>query len=1198
MSAAYDVFVTIITEQLSLYPDRSPSWDSILQEIQKHFPTFNRSIKTLQRWYRRQLQGKEMKELKRGRRIDGELKDKIKDYMLEQTRRTHSCRTAASTFQIPLSTARLYIKNHIGFQRKMRPTIPYHLTQDQKKVRVCYCRIMRKILEISREVGYKNIITGDESYFLYNYDADWSYVLPGTSPNPRVKTDLPHRKLLLTIFLWGGGMCLLYDLPQGVTMTSSRFINTVMNPIHQWWKGKAEMLAEDVEQIQCNTKSAIAAAKHEVELIAGVDLSRWDKKQRCTYNKLNFVKECESIMIQNLQLNPPTASADYITLHKPRSHDYPVPPPKPFPHVQPPAESSHTILKPIIIQPEYQHLPPIKSMYASLLSTSTYQSASISRYIPPASNTFPSFNHHREIIHKGFYSNIASLIRLLFGSRCFKRSLLQLTNVGNDCLLCDIVTIFHQLASPDVSPLDLHHYNSFESTLSNDCGINPLAHNLELTRVQFWSNNPIIDAYNITIPIKKNSITSTRYLEEALEGIQMPSQPPTSLFIYIDRSLPNRKKINTRFYFPVYDSLEIPSLLSQYQLRGMITHTASQTQTNQYTAIVKEGDPDRRWIAFSNGQNTVITDIAWPQNFAYGDDFDDLCSSACLLLYEKSECPSLPNPVHDTYTPYKHRSGLLRERAEDLSSENIMNPVSTPQHTRTGLHFDRTSSTQLSLSNSDSDSSSIFSSSTSSTLFSDSESGSVGAASSDDDSTVGGDRELTSPSIVDHSFPSPSHSPHSTPSSSSSSISSSIHNTTSPSIVDHSFPSPSHSPHSTPSSSSSSSSTFSALDTPPHFDGDIFIDSDGAIHIPALSSQTQLPLELFLHLDNARVHTSHESSTYLQGLPFIKCPHPPYSPDIAPCDFFLFGYLKRKLAMDGVHSSNISNVVKRYLVEIEPDLYGHVFDHWHDRLAWVANHGGEYYPSNRRRQEMNQYKHLYHLRSNSCSKAVNDKPYVCNFCNRRYSSKPSLQTHISIKHVDFKASRLPSISNLQTPTHSTSKLPDAETPSNTLIDSHFNPLPMQSRSFASCAPIVQHFSCIPLALPSSNLRPHQLKLRILYPHSNQSVVLSGTLFLDNYTQYTPTSQPSNSTQIPQVTEQSFPNAIEECFPCPLCSARFPTRRGLSIHIGMRHNQRNKSIQSEELPSCPHCKKVFSSALGLTVHISKMHPEVRDVFDDT
>jgi hypothetical protein len=29
-----------------------------------------------------------------------------------------------------------------------------------------------------------------------------------------------------------------------------------------------------------------------------------------------------------------------------------------------------------------------------------------------------------------------------------------------------------------------------------------------------------------------------------------------------------------------------------------------------------------------------------------------------------------------------------------------------------------------------------------------------------------------------------------------------------------------------------------------------------------------------------------------------RAPHPPYSPDLAPCDFYLFGYVKDRLSSD------------------------------------------------------------------------------------------------------------------------------------------------------------------------------------------------------------------------------------------------------------------------------------------------------------
>jgi histone-lysine N-methyltransferase SETMAR len=50
-----------------------------------------------------------------------------------------------------------------------------------------------------------------------------------------------------------------------------------------------------------------------------------------------------------------------------------------------------------------------------------------------------------------------------------------------------------------------------------------------------------------------------------------------------------------------------------------------------------------------------------------------------------------------------------------------------------------------------------------------------------------------------------------------------------------------------------------------------------------------------LHVDNAKPHTSKMSIERIGELGFILVPQPPYSPDLAPCDFFLFGYLKPHL---------------------------------------------------------------------------------------------------------------------------------------------------------------------------------------------------------------------------------------------------------------------------------------------------------------
>jgi hypothetical protein len=71
--------------------------------------------------------------------------------------------------------------------------------------------------------------------------------------------------------------------------------------------------------------------------------------------------------------------------------------------------------------------------------------------------------------------------------------------------------------------------------------------------------------------------------------------------------------------------------------------------------------------------------------------------------------------------------------------------------------------------------------------------------------------------------------------------------------------------------------------------------------------------------------------------------HLPYSLDLAPCDFFLFGYIKGKLM--GKQEETFEDLVSevRNIIEgIRPDILKSVFESWKGRLPDCWNSGGEY----------------------------------------------------------------------------------------------------------------------------------------------------------------------------------------------------------------------------------------------------------------
>jgi histone-lysine N-methyltransferase SETMAR len=72
--------------------------------------------------------------------------------------------------------------------------------------------------------------------------------------------------------------------------------------------------------------------------------------------------------------------------------------------------------------------------------------------------------------------------------------------------------------------------------------------------------------------------------------------------------------------------------------------------------------------------------------------------------------------------------------------------------------------------------------------------------------------------------------------------------------------------------------------------------------------QTDIADNWVLHHDNAPAHTALAIREFLAKKNIPVLPHPPYSPDLAPCDFCLFPKLKLKLK--GHHFGTMENIQK------------------------------------------------------------------------------------------------------------------------------------------------------------------------------------------------------------------------------------------------------------------------------------------------
>ena len=76
---------------------------------------------------------------------------------------------------------------------------------------------------------------------------------------------------------------------------------------------------------------------------------------------------------------------------------------------------------------------------------------------------------------------------------------------------------------------------------------------------------------------------------------------------------------------------------------------------------------------------------------------------------------------------------------------------------------------------------------------------------------------------------------------------------------------------------------------------------------------------------------------------FLLLAHPPYSPDMAPCDFFLFPELKKMLA--GIaydDEEDLFSTVQGCLKQLSKDGLYHPFEDWVKRCYKCIVQGGGY----------------------------------------------------------------------------------------------------------------------------------------------------------------------------------------------------------------------------------------------------------------
>ena len=101
---------------------------------------------------------------------------------------------------------------------------------------------------------------------------------------------------------------------------------------------------------------------------------------------------------------------------------------------------------------------------------------------------------------------------------------------------------------------------------------------------------------------------------------------------------------------------------------------------------------------------------------------------------------------------------------------------------------------------------------------------------------------------------------------------------------------------------------------------------------------------LLLHHDNAAAQRAAATQDFLNAERSQQLDHPPYSPDLALCDFFVFPVVKSKLCGMRLNTPDLAVHAVLEHIEATPQLeWASMFQRWFHRMQKCIDTAGEYF---------------------------------------------------------------------------------------------------------------------------------------------------------------------------------------------------------------------------------------------------------------
>jgi hypothetical protein len=129
-------------------------------------------------------------------------------------------------------TIKEILTRDLGMRKFTRRWVLHAFSATDKAKRVVDARTLFQALRKDRSQNFAHIMTGDESWFYYNYESPTVFARARDEVVPRVPRTIGSKKVMVTIFFTANRLLTLVSLPQGQKYNKEYFINEILEGIN------------------------------------------------------------------------------------------------------------------------------------------------------------------------------------------------------------------------------------------------------------------------------------------------------------------------------------------------------------------------------------------------------------------------------------------------------------------------------------------------------------------------------------------------------------------------------------------------------------------------------------------------------------------------------------------------------------------------------------------------------------------------------------------------------------------------------------------------------------------------------------------------------------------------------------------------------------------------------------------------------